>query len=146
MVWIRQRWHVEVTERERHLWPDKWIISGHYEDEHEDYKKAKKEWDKKYYEGWSKEWADKSLVEQMNCGEDYFHWNVESPGWSLWKNGTWNKSLIDWNDRPKETRDYPGVYNSYEEALITLGKSHSLPPKYEGYAKHLNDFVESYKY
>ncbi len=92
-------------------------------------------------------------------GEDYFHWNVETPGWSMHRNGTWQKMLIDTNEwlgnarasRPNNRSEYPGIYNSYEEACATLGKHPVFAPRFaigelRDYEKHLKDFVENYNY
>lgn len=152
LQWLKEIWHVEINEEPRHLWPGQYLISGWYKHEKESYTKAEKEWEKRLDEAYAKKRAVtlQELADGINLnigGEDYFHWNVETPGWSLHKDGTWNKMLINLNDwRGKERVEYPGVYGSYKEACATLGMGHDLPQKFEGYEKYLNDFVESYDY
>lgn len=154
LQWLKEIWHVEIKEQARHLWPGQYTISGWWQDEKDLYNKYEKEWDKRRQEVWDKKWGawkKQSLQEladgsaTLMGGEDYFHWNVETPSWSLHKDGTWNKMLVkDWLTRG-ERITYPGIY-TYEQACITLGQNHNLPQKFEGYDKHLNDVVENYDY
>ena len=156
LQWLKEIWHVEIKEEPRHLWPGQYTISGWYDHEKKAYKKAETEWEKRRQEVWDKSNDNALSLQQLAegsdyiCfGEDYFHWNVETPSWSLHKDGTWNKMLIkldDWPGNKSSRTEYPGVYASYEEACMTLGKNHNLPPKFEGYVKHLDDFVQSYNY
>ncbi len=167
LQWLKEIWHVEIHEEARHLWPGQWTISGHWEDEKSLYKKYEKIWEDKRDEAWRKKnegkpiLTDAETLQQLansdepfiQYGEDYFHWNVETPGWSMHRNGTWMKMLIDTNDWKGKTRDqYPGIYNSYEHACKTLADYCDLAaPRFsygelKDYEKHLKDFVENYNY
>lgn len=166
LQWLKEIWHVEIHEDARHLWPGQWTISGHWEDEKDLYKKYEKVWDKRRQEAWDKKHpaiagADDAATLQTiamgdifnNEGEDYFHWNVQTPGWSMHRNGSWQKMLINLDDWKGKTRDqYPGIYNSYEHACTTLSNYSDLKaPRFalgelKDYEKHLRDFVENYKY
>jgi hypothetical protein len=172
LQWINEIWHVEIEEQARHLWPEQWTISGYWEDEKRLYKKYEKEWDKRRQEVWDKKHANKPPITLQEladgsgcldmCGEDYFHWNVQTPSWSMHRNGTWQKMLIDtnkWLDNARKApgqlnnrEDYPGIYNGYEHACTTLGKyCDLLAPRFAigeltDYEKHLKDFVQNYDY
>lgn len=167
LQWINEIWHVEIEEQARHLWPGQWTISGYWEDEKRLYNKYEKEWDKRRQEVWDKKHKNEPVLSDMEClqkladgdgmflnyGEDYFHWNVETPSWSMHRNGAWMKMLIDMNDWKRKTRDqYPGIYNNYEHACKTLGNyCDLLAPRFAigeltDYEKHLKDFVEGYDY
>jgi len=165
LQWIKETWHVEIKEEPRHLWAGQYTISGWYQDEKDLYKKYEKEWDDRRQKVWEKKPLPtlEELVDGaglINYGEDYFHWNVETPSWSLHKNGTWQKMLIDMNDwlgnaratRPNIRSEYPGIYNSYEHACKTLANYCDLiAPRFAigeltDYEKHLKDFVENYDY
>jgi len=150
LQWIKEIWHVEIKEEPRHLWPGQYTISGWWEDEKDLYKKLEKEWEDRRNTVWA-------LTDSSGCldmgGEDYFHWNVETPSWSLHKNGTWNKILINLDDwRGKDRSEYPGIYNGYEHACKTLANYCDLvAPRFAlgeltDYEKHLKDFVDNYKY
>lgn len=171
LQWLKEIWHVEIKEDARHLWPGQWLISGYWEDEKNLYNKYEKEWDKRRQEAWDKKHPkfnnDASCLQaladgtiDLNCGEDYFHWNVETPGWSMHRNGSWQKMLIDTNEwlenarniRPNERSEYPGIFNSYEHACKTLANYCDLvAPRFAlgeltDYEKHLKDFVDNYNY
>lgn len=167
MQWLGKIWHVEIHEEPRHLWPGQWTIHGHWEDEKNLYKKYEREWDKRRQDAWDKKYprvtdddanslqalADGISLEMFNEGEDYFHWNVETPGWSMHRNGSWQKMLINMDDWKGKTRDqYPGIFNSYEHACKTLANyCDLLAPRFAigeftDYEKHLKDFVDNYKY
>lgn len=159
--WLKEIWHVEIKEEPRHLWPGQWTIYGHWQDEKDLYKKYEKEWDKRRQEEWDKKRPTPPILQSLAdggdifiCqGEDYFNWNVETPGWSMHRNGSWQKMLIDMNDWKGRTRDqYPGIFNSYEHACKTLANyCDLLAPRFaigelKDYEKHLKDFVDNYKY
>lgn len=173
LQWLKEIWHVEIEEQARHLWPGQWTISGYWEDEKALYNQYEKEWDKRRQEVWDKKYANykaKSLEEQIasadgimyNCGEDYFHWNVQTPSWSMHRNGSWQKMLIspnEWLDNARKApgqlnnrENYPGIFNSYEHACKTLANYCDLvAPRFKlgelaDYEKHLKDFVENYSY
>ena len=156
LQWLREIWHVEIHEEPRHLWPGQWTIHGHWEDEKTLYKKYEKEWEKRRQEAWDKRPPEPAVVEGyvLNIGgEDYFHWNVETPGWSMHRNGSWQKMLVDMDDWKDKTRDqYPGIFNSYAHACKTLADySDLLAPRFSlgefgNYEKHLKDFVDGYNY
>jgi len=174
LQWLKEIWHVEIEEQARHLWPGQWTISGYWEDEEALYKKYEKEWEKRRDEAWANKHANEPVLTDEEClqklangdetfiqyGEDYFSWNVQTPGWSMHRNGTWQKMLIspdEWlgNAREKkinERKDYPGIYNSYEHACKTLANYCDLvAPRFKlgelaDYEKHLKDFVENYDY
>ena len=158
MQWLKEIWHVEIHEEPRHLWPGQWTVSGHWEDEKRLYKKYEKIWEDRRQEAWEKKFPpnekhDPSIL--FNVGEDYFHWNVQTPGWSMHRDGTWRKMLTppdDWLGREMTRDQYQGIYNSYEHACKTLGNYCDLKaPRFRleeltDYEKHLKDFVENYKY
>jgi len=164
--WLKEIWHIEIKEEPRHLWPGQWTIHGYWQDEKDLYNKYEKEWEKRRQEAWEKKHPeiaasdDSARLQTMamgdilnNEGEDYFHWNVETPGWSMHRNGSWQKMLIDMNNWTGKTRDqYPGIFNSYEHACKTLADySDLLAPRFalgelKDYEKHLKDFVDGYKY
>ncbi len=172
LQWSNEIWHVGIKEDARHLWPGQWLISGYWEDEKRLYEKYEKEWEKRRDEVWQKKYgkwkSDAEALQQLangdgilyNCGEDYFHWNVETPGWSMHRNGTWNKMLVspdEWlgnarDKRPNERSEYPGIFNSYEHACKTLANYCDLvSPRFKlgeltDYEKYLKDFVDSYNY
>ena len=159
LQWLEEIWHVEIKEEPRHLWPGQWTIYGYWQDEKHLYNKYEKEWDKRCQEVWDKEhpaivgFPALQTIAQGDIfsteGEDYFNWNVQTPGWSMHRNGCWQKMLIDMNDWTGKTRDqYPGIFNSYEHACKTLADySDLLAPRFaEDYEKHLKDFVDGYKY
>lgn len=164
LQWLKEIWHVEIKEEPRHLWAGQWTIHGYWQDEKDLYNKYEKEWDKRCQEAWKKKYPkpsdDPNSLQALvdgGCldigGEDYFHWNVETPGWSMHRNGSWRKMLIDMDDWKGKTRDqYPGIYNSYEHACKTLGDYSDLKaPRFAlgeltNYEKHLKDFVDNYKY
>jgi len=142
------------------------------EENPDEYEKYEKEWDKRRQEAWDKKYPkfkdDVSCLQAIangdgilyNCGEDYFHWNVETPGWSMHRNGSWQKMLVNmdyWadnarNKRPNNREDYPGIFNSYEHACKTLANYCDLvAPRFRldeltDYEKYLKDFVENYDY
>lgn len=134
-------WHVEIEERPRHLWPNKWIISGWYVYEKYLYKNAEYKWEKeeeKQIEAWNNK--NKQSIEEakfngqmLTCSYDYFHWNVETYSWSLHKDGIWYKSLIS---------DSTGIFDSYEEAVTTLAKLPALPNRFEDYENHLEEALQ----
>lgn len=165
LQWLKEIWHVEIEEQARHLWPGQWTISGHWEDEKNLYKKYEKEWDARRQEAWDKKhpqkddqsilqaFADGSL--SLNEGEDYFHWNVQTPGWSMHRSGSWQKMLVsqdNWLGKGLTRDQYPGIFNSYEHACKTLANYCDLSaPRFAlgeltDYEKHLKDFVDNYKY
>ena len=157
LQWLKEIWHVEIEEEPRHLWPGQWTIHGYWQDEKDLYKKYEKEWDKRREE--AREHPTHEAYLQIVAkgifsteGEDYFHWNVETPGWSMHRNGSWQKMLVDMNDWAGKTRDqYPGIFNSYEHACKTLADSNVLAPRFSlgeltDYEKHLKDFVDGYEY
>jgi len=166
LQWLKEIWHVEIEEQPRHLWPGQWTIHGYWQDEKDLYKKYEKEWDKRRQEAWDKKHPSKTTDELSlqslangdgdffsNEGEDYFHWNVETPGWSMHRDGSWQKMLIKMDDWKGKTRDqYPGIFNSYEHACKTLGNYCDLSaPRFAlgeltDYEKHLKDFVDTYNY
>ena len=164
LQWLKEIWHVEIKEEPRHLWPGQWTIYGYWQDEKDLYNKYEKEWEKRRQEAYDKKHLEKGLNEVslqsvvnnsdmfLQEGEDYFHWNVETSGWSMHRNGSWQKMLIDLNDWAGKTRDqYPGIYNSYEHACKTLADYSDLAPRFalgelKDYEKHLKDFVDGYKY
>jgi len=165
LQWLKEIWHVEIKEEPRHLWPGQWTIYGYWQDEKDLYKKYEKEWDNRRQEAWNKKHPDPvaddaaALHKIANGdffsteGEDYFHWNVETPGWSMHRNGGWRKMLIDMNDWKGKTRDqYPGIFNNYEHACKTLANyCDLLAPRFAlgeltNYEKHLKDFVDNYKF
>lgn len=178
LQWLKEIWHVEIHEDARHLWPGQWTISGWWEDEKHLREKYEKIWEDKRQEAWDKKYAahkskvnDDALSLQAltdgdgilyNCGEDYFHWNVVTPSWSMHRNGTWNKMLInsdEWLDNARKApgklnnrEDYPGIFNSYEHACKTLDTYCDLQaPRFAlgeltDYEKHLKDFVDNYNY
>jgi len=173
LQWLKEIWHVEIKESARHLWPGQWTIYGYWDDEKNLYKKYEKIWDDRRQEAWDKKHPRKYLTDAellqaladgfdlfCNEGEDYFHWNVESPGWSMHRNGSWQKMLVpinDWLDNARnkhinERSEYPGIYNSYEHACKTLANyCDLLAPRFAlgeltDYEKHLKDFVDNYKY
>lgn len=176
LQWINEIWHVEIEEQARHLWPGQWTISGEWEDERSLYKKYEKEWEKRRDEAYKEKHANKPVLSDEEClqelangdytldmgGEDYFHWNVQTPGWSMHRNGTWQKMLIDtneWLDNARKApgqlnnrEDYPGIYNSYAHACKTLANYCDLvAPRFAlgeltDYEKHLKDFVQNYDY
>ena len=158
LQWMKEIWHVEIKEEARHLYPGQWTIYGYWKDEKDLYEKYEKEWGNRRQEVWNKK-PKITLQEIANTeffctkGEDYFHWNVETPGWSMHRNGCWQKMLINLNDWTGKTRDqYPGIFNSYEHACKTLADySDLLAPRFaigeiKDYEKHLKNFVYNYKY
>jgi hypothetical protein len=166
LQWLKEIWHVEIKEDARHLWPGHWLISGWYQDEKDLYKKYEKEWENKRHEVWEKDAKPPVTLEElasgdlfMQYGEDYFHWNVETPSWSMHRNGTWNKMLVspdEWlgnarNKIPNDRSEYPGIFNSYEHACKTLGNCNLQAPRFAigeltDYEGHLKDFVNNYDY
>lgn len=167
LQWLNEIWHVEIHEEARHLCPGQWTISGSWEDEKRLYAKYEKQWEKRRQEVWDKKHSRKEATDDalslqaladgsysLNTGgEDYFHWNVETPGWSMHRNGSWRKMLIDLDDWKGKTRDqYPGIFNSYEHACKTLANYCDLSaPRFAigeltDYEKHLKDFVDNYNY
>lgn len=160
LQWLNEIWHVEIAEEARHLWPGQWTISGYWQDEKNLYNKYEKEWEKRRQEAQDKKPPVDLQTMVMSspeffstAGEDYFHWNVQTPGWSMHRNGSWQKMLIDMNNWTGKTRDqYPGIFNSYEHACKTLADySDLLAPRFAlgeltDYEKHLKDFVDGYKY
>lgn len=165
LQWLKEIWHVEIKEEPRHLWPGQWTISGYWQDEKDLYNKYEKEWENRRQEAWDKKHpaiaasSDAAALQTiaqgdifLQEGEDYFRWNVETPGWSMHRNGSWQKMLIDMNDWAGKTRDqYPGIFNSYEYACKTLADYSDLAPRFalgelKDYEKHLKDFVDSYEY
>lgn len=164
LQWLKEIWHVEIHEEPRHLWPKQWTIGGFWEDEKTLYKKYEKEWEDRRQEAWDKKHPRKTDEENslqslatewcwLSEGEDYFHWNVETPGWSMHRNGSWRKMLIDMDDWTGKTRDqYPGIFNSYDHACKTLADyCDLLAPRFAlgeltDYEKHLKDFVDNYSY
>jgi hypothetical protein len=174
LQWLREIWQVKIYEDARHLWPGQWLISGEWQDERDLYKKYEKEWEKRRDEAWAKKHPPKpggtdasslqaladGTIDLNMGGEDYFHWNVQTPGWSMHRNGTWNKMLISPDEwlgnaratRPNKREDYPGIFNSYEHACKTLANYCDLvAPRFRlgeltDYEKHLKDFVENYDY
>lgn len=165
LQWLKEIWHVEIEEEPRHLWPGQWTIHGYWQDEKDLYKKYEKEWESRRQEAWDKKhpriddqsilqaFADGSL--DLNEGEDYFHWNVETSGWSMHRNGSWQKMLVsqdNWLGKGLTRDQYPGIFNSYEHACKTLANYSDLKaPRFAlgeltDYEKHLKDFVDNYKY
>jgi hypothetical protein len=170
LKWLNEIWHVRIKEEPRHLWPGQWTIHGYWEDEERLYKKYEKIWEDRRQEAWDKKHPKRALDDVMSLqelaegitldigGEDYFHWNVQTPGWSMHRNGTWQKMLVDMNEWLDNARkapgqlnkreDYPGIYNSYEHACKTLANyCDLLAPRFAlgeltDYEKHLKDFVE----
>jgi hypothetical protein len=155
LQWLKEIWHVFIQEEPRHLWPGQWTIHGYWQDEKDLYTKYEKEWDNRRQEVWDKKHPallETALLFQQE-GEDYFNWNVETPGWSMHRNGSWQKMLIDMDDWQGKTRDqYPGIFTSYEHACKTLGNYCDLvAPRFAlgeltDYEKHLKDFVDNYNY
>lgn len=150
LQWLKEIWHVEIEEEARHLWPGQYTISGWYQHEKDLYEKYEEEWEKRRDEAWKKKHEGKqySIIDTLNLyGEDYFNWNVSTPSWCLHRDGTWHKMLVEWDDRRDglDRSEYPGIY-TYEKACLTLGKFNNLPPKFVGYEKHLDDFVQNYDY
>jgi len=163
LKWLKEIWHVEIKEDDpRHLWPGQWIIQ---QDEKDLYNKYEKEWYKRRQEDWDKKHhknIDNTFVIQpktstnslyLQEGEDYFHWNVESPGWLMHRNGSWQKMLINMDYGTVKTTDqYPGIFNSYEHACKTLANYCDLSaPRFAlgeltDYEKHLKDFANNYNY
>lgn len=143
-------WCVEIEERPRHLWPDKWTVSGIWTDEELAYNNAERRWDKeqkargeRYYAKHPEEsrtgikvLADGSTT--IDMWDDYFRWHAMTPSWSLWKDGTWQKMLI--NDK----HEHVGVYDSYEEAVATLAKNLHRAARYENYEQHLEDHINEH--
>lgn len=163
LQWLKEIWYIEIKEEPRHLWPGQWTIHGFWQDEKDLYNKYEKEWEDRCQEAWDKKhphYKTLSLQELANNsdiflqeGEDYFHWNVETPGWSMHRNGSWRKMLINTDDWTGKTRDqYPGIFNSCEHACKTLANYSDLKaPRFAlgeltDYEKHLKDFVDNYKY
>lgn len=167
LQWLKEIWHVEIHEQPRHLWPGQWTISGYWEDEKALYKKYEKEWEKRRQKAWDKKHpaiaasADAARLQTIAQGdifnmegEDYFHWNVQTPGWFMHRNGSWQKALVPMDTWGKGmTRDqYPGIFNSYGHACKTLSNyCDLLSPRFalgelKDYEKHLKDFVDNYKY
>jgi hypothetical protein len=154
LQWLKEIWHVEINEEPRHLWPGQWTIHGYWEDEKDLYKKYEKQWNDRRQEACEKKCHAIAVGDFFSTeGEDYFNWNVETPGWSMHRDGTWQKMLIDMNDWKGKTRDeYPGIYNSYEHACKTLVSYCDLfAPRFaigelKDYEKHLKDFVDNYNY
>jgi hypothetical protein len=154
---LKEIWHIEIKEDARHLWPGQWLISGYWEDEKNLYKEYELEWERRCQEAWDKKYPNGFSLEQITLnsteGEDYFHWNVETPSWSMHRNGSWQKMLIDMNDWKGKTRDqYPGIFNSYEHACKTLANyCDLLAPRFAlgeltDYEQHLKNFVDNYNY
>jgi len=141
-------WHVEIEERARHLSPDKWTITGWYVYEKYLYNNAEYKWQKEETRLWREKYGLKEGKEVsletlansdiLNCGEDYFHWHVETPGWSLHKDGIWRKMLIS-------DGEYTGIYDSYEEAVTTLAKLPVWPLRFEDYEEYLQKESWHYK-
>lgn len=166
LQWLREIWHVEIKEEARHLWPGQWTIYGYWQDEKDLYKKYEKVWEHLQQEAWDRKHGRKDTDDLLSLqkfaaadidlntgGEDYFSWNVETPGWSMHRDGSWQKMLIDMNDRSGKTRDqYPGIFNSYTAACKTLANYCDLmAPRFAlgeltNYEKHLKDFVINYNY
>jgi hypothetical protein len=159
LQWLKEIWHVEIEEEPRHLWPGQFTITGWWDDEKYLYNKYEKEWDKRCQEAWDKKHPNKSTVGLTLDigGEDYFHWNIQSPSWSMHRDGTWQKMLCDldrWSGSgPAKTRDqYPGIYNGYKHACKTLGNycNHIAPRfaigEFTDYETYLKDFVDNYNY
>jgi hypothetical protein len=159
LQWLKEIWHVEIKEEPRHLWPGQWTIYGFWQDEKNLYNKYEKEWEDRRREfsdriaGFSLQELAQSDGDILTFHEDYFHWNVQTPGWSMHRNGSWQKMLIEMDDRTGKTRDqYPGIFNSYEHACKTLSNyCDLLAPRFAlgeltDYEKHLKDFVDNYKY
>lgn len=156
LQWLKEIWHVEIEEEARHLWPGQWTIHGYWEDEKKLYKKYESEWELRCQKAWDEKYPNGGP--SLNLGlystqsEDYFHWNVETPGWSMHRDGSWQKMFIDMNDWKGKTRDqYPGIYNSYEHACKTLANNNKFAPRFAigeftDYEKHLKDFVDNYNY
>jgi hypothetical protein len=165
--WLAKIWHVEIKEEPRHLWPGQWTIHGYWQDERDLYKKYEKQWEERRQEAWDKKYpkatGDDALSLQAlangdffsNEGEDYFHWNVETPGWSMHRDGSWQKMLVprdNWLGKGMTRDQYPGIFNSYEHACKTLANYCDLfAPRFAigeftDYEKHLKDFVDNYKY
>lgn len=167
LQWLKEIWHVEIKEEPRHLWPGQWTIYGYWQDEKDLYNKYEKEWEHRRQEAWDKKHPCKTTDDGITTlqaladsdgvflqeGEDYFHWNVETPGWSMHRNGSWQKMLIKMDDWAGKTRDqYPGIFNSYEHACKTLADYCDLSaPRFAldeltDYEKHLKSFVDNYNY
>lgn len=172
LQWLKEIWHVEIKEEPRHLWSGQWTIYGYWGDEKHLYNEYEKEWEKRRDEAWKKKHPNPITDDMLSLqtladggcldifGEDYFHWNVQTPGWSMHRNGTWQKMLIDTNEWlgnargscPNNREDYPGIFNGYEHACKTLGSYCDLvAPRFRlddltDYEKHLKDFVEGYNY
>lgn len=157
LQWLKEIWHVEIEEEPRHLWPGQWTIHGYWQDEKDLYKKYDKEWEKRCHEEWDKKHPTgyTPSLEDFQGGEDYFHWNVETPGWSMHRNGSWQKMLVtqdNWLGKGMTRDQYPGIFNSYEDACKTLANYYDLvAPRFaigelKDYEKHLKDFVDNYDY
>lgn len=151
LQWLKEIWHVEIKEDVRHLCPGQWTIYGYWKDEKDLYEKYEKEWEDRRQEAQDKKpiLCDRVPASDiLSFSEDYFHWNVETPGWSMHRNGSWGKMLLDMNDWKDKTRDqYPGIFNSYEHACKTLGNyCDLLPPRFADYEKHLKNFMDNYNY
>lgn len=153
LQWLKKIWHVEIAEQPRHVWAGQWTVNGYWQDEKDLYRKYEKEWENRCQEVWNKKYPNGREPELDDCfhsGRSYgsFGDNVETPGWSMHRNGCWQKMLIDINDWKSKTRDqYPGIFNSYEHACKTLANyCDFLPPRFTDYEKHLKDCVDKYKY
>lgn len=165
MDWWGQIWHVGIKEDARHLWPNQWLINGYWEDEKRLYEKYQKVWEERRQAVWDRKQAEKKnappptleqLAEGLDLstgGENCFSWNVVTPGWSMHRDGTWHQMLVGEDMGRGLSRDqYPGIYNSYEEACKTLASFHAKAPRYTDrysgtYEQHLKNFVEvSYDY
>lgn len=163
LQWLKEIWHVEIKEEPRHLWAGQWTIRGYWQDEKSLYEKYKNKWEERCQEAWDKKYPKTTDNAQISANfddmfdgwEDYFHWNVQTPGWLMHRDGSWQKMLSpkdNWLGKGLVRDQYPGIFNSYEHACKTLGNyCDLLAPRFAlgeltDYEKHLKDFVENYKY
>ena len=142
---MNNNWYVKIEEREFHGKPEgKWIVSGWYQDEKEDYDAAKIAGEKKQQEGARDNRPEITLAELaegddiLDIVDDYFSWNVMTPHWYLHKNGTWHKLLATCKkgDFPFKLGLMSGEYGTKELAEETL-KNSPKPDRFENYQEHL---------
>lgn len=144
-------WHEEIQEREFHGKPQgKWVVTGWYQDEKEDYYTAEAAWEKKQQAGWDNR-PEVTLAElaegdgTLDMVDDYFRWNVMTPHWYLHKNRTWHKSLSTFEKGgfPFGPNLMSGEYGSYELAEEAL-KNSSKPDRFENqYATNYQEHLQA---
>ena len=125
-------WFVKVEEREKHLWPGTFVVTGWYQDEKDAYKVAEAAWEKKRPPYDPSRYAD--VPEGcLVLEDDHFSWIVETPWWFLHCDCVWRKTLMSGAKQNQQT----GVFPNREAAIQALNNASPAPARFANYVEHL---------